>query len=75
VCEQDYSQQVIGIANGIRNLLKTLTLECEPVIARGISITKDGAPFSVSYSVEGVNLKFVDELSEGQYAVSYACLK
>lgn len=75
VCEQDYSQQVIGIANGIRNLLKTLTLECQPVPGRPITITKNGVVFSEIYTVEGFNLKFNSELSEGNYAVSYSCLK
>lgn len=75
VCEQDYSQQVEGIANGIRNLLKTLTLECEPVVDRGIEIKKDGVAFNEAYAVEGLNLKFSSELAAGEYSVSYSCLK
>lgn len=75
VCEQDYATQIAGIANGIRNLLKTMTLTCEPLPGRPVTITKDGQPFVSSFIVEGLNLRFASELSAGQYIVNYECLK
>ncbi|MCB0369720.1 MAG: hypothetical protein KDD45_09840 [Bdellovibrionales bacterium] len=75
VCEMDYAEQVKGIANGIRNLLKTITLQCEPVSGYPIKIYKEGALIQPTYTVEGVNLKFDTELDPGKYSVDYTCLK
>lgn len=75
VCEMDYSAQVNGIAQGVRDLLKTLTLQCEPLQNFGITVTKNGAVVSAPFKVEGVNLKFDQELDPGQYQVIYRCLK
>lgn len=75
VCEQDYATQIAGIANGIRNLLKTMTLTCEPLPGKPITLTKDGQPFVAPFTIEGVNLRFASELAAGQYVVNYSCLK
>lgn len=75
VCEQDYATQIAGIANGIRNLLKTMTLSCEPLAGKPITMTKDGQPFVASYTLEGLNVRFASELAAGQYVVNYSCLK
>lgn len=77
VCASDYASQVTGIAQGIRDTLKTLTLQCEPLQSNGhtISIKKDGQPLSQSFTVQGVNLQFNSELLPGNYEVNYNCLK
>lgn len=75
VCATDYAAQVQDVAQGIRDLLKTLTLECVPLVDRGITITHEGVAFNKTYRVEGVNLKFDEELLPGSYNVQYTCLK
>lgn len=75
VCASDYSTQVSGVAQGIRDLLKTLTLQCEPLPERGITVQRDGAAVTGNYVIEGVNLKFDAELEPGDYTVEYSCLR
>lgn len=76
VCEMDYAAQVSGIAQGVRNLLKTMSLQCQPITAGfNIGLKKDGQLFSGSYRVDGVNLVFDQELAPGNYQVDYHCLK
>ncbi len=75
VCESDYAAQVSGIATGIRNMLKTLTLECQAMSQHPITVTKDGQAFNGTFVVEGINLKFATELAPGNYSVSYRCLR
>ena len=75
VCEMDYSNQVKDIAEGIRSLLKTLTLDCPPSNQKSITVFKDGVALSDPFSVEGVNLRFQNELLPGKYNVNYSCLK
>lgn len=75
VCELDYASQVSGIATGIRNMLKTLTLQCEPLQQFGIEVSKDGIPYNEPFSISGVNLNFTTELPAGDFSVTYRCLK
>ena len=75
VCESDYAGQLMGIANGIRQLVKTMTLSCPPLSQFPIVITKDGHPFGGVYTLAGVNLRFDAELPPGNYQVDYQCLK
>lgn len=76
VCEQDYAAQVTGIAQGVRNLLKTMSLQCKPLTdGYSINIKKDGQAFVDVFRVDGVNLIFEKELSPGNYVVDYRCLK
>lgn len=77
VCASDYGAQVTGVAEGVRNMLKTLTLQCNPILDRGlgVTITLNGAPFNQSFKVEGVNLVFNQELIVGDYQIKYNCLK
>lgn len=75
VCEADYAAQVQGVATSIRDLIKQFTLTCAPLPEYPITITKDGVAFTASYTVEGVNLKFNDALTAGNYKIDYACLK
>lgn len=74
VCEMDYSNQVRGISEGVRDLLKTLTLSCEPIDRIPIKVKRDGIEVTGSYRVDGVNLKFETELVPGDYTVEYGCL-
>ncbi|MBX2987311.1 MAG: hypothetical protein KF802_05375 [Bdellovibrionaceae bacterium] len=75
VCASDYGAQVSGIAQGIRDLLKTMTLQCTPVAGRPIVIKKDGAVVTPGFQADGVNLKFDSELEPGNYTVDYDCLR
>jgi len=75
VCESDYAQQVAGIAEQIRDLVKSITLSCEPLTQFPIEVRRNGAPYSGSFVVEGVNLKFASILEPGEYHVDYKCLK
>lgn len=75
VCETDYASQVNGIATEIRNLVKNITLTCEPLSTHPITVTRNGVAFTVPFTVEGVNLKFADTLEPGEYKVNHACLR
>ncbi len=75
VCATDYASQVQDAAEGIRNLLKTITLNCVPVAQSGIIIKREGVLVTNTYRIEGVNLKFDQELLPGSYQVDYKCLK
>ena len=75
VCASDYASQVQDAAEGIRNLLKTITLNCVPLVDRGITIKREGVIVTNTYQVEGVNLKFNQELEPGSYQIDYKCLK
>lgn len=75
VCERDYAPQIQGIANGIRDLLKTMTLQCAPLADRGIVVKRAGTAYAGTYRIEGVNLKFDAELEPGDYSVEYSCLR
>lgn len=74
VCASDYAAQAKGIAQEIRNLLKTLTLACAPLSNQPITVTKNGVVISNPFTVEGVNIKFDTELEPGEYSVKYSCL-
>lgn len=75
VCASDYAGQVMEIANGVRNLLKTLTLSCQPLPELGIKVIKDGVEYKAAYTLQGVNLEFGAALESGKYSVEYSCLK
>lgn len=76
VCEMDYATQVQGVAQEIRNLLKTLSLKCAPLPQFGVKIQKDGVDWTPgNYVVNGLNMVFDKELEPGNYSVSYQCLK
>ncbi|MFN8945812.1 MAG: hypothetical protein ACK5WZ_14440 [Pseudobdellovibrionaceae bacterium] len=75
VCATDYASQVQDAAEGIRNLLKTLTLSCVPVTGKPITIQRDGTVITNTYILEGLNLKFTTELTPGNYQVNYTCLR
>lgn len=74
VCASDYAAQAKGIAQEIRNLLKTLTLTCAPLSNKPITVEKNGTAVSTTFTIEGVNLKFASELEPGQYTVKYSCV-
>lgn len=75
VCAKDYAGQLVGIANKIRELVKTMTLSCQPLAQYPITVSKDGQPYSGAFVVEGVNLRFDAELLPGSYSIDYQCLK
>lgn len=75
VCEADYASQVTGIANGIVNMSKSISLTCEALKQYPIVIKKDGVVYNKAFVQEGMNLKFNDFLEAGNYSVDYTCLK
>lgn len=75
VCEADYASQVTGIANGIVNMSKSISLTCEALKQYPIVVKKDGVVYTKPYVQEGINLKFADFLEAGNYEVEYTCLK
>jgi hypothetical protein len=75
VCEMDYAAQVQGIAERVRNLLKTLTLECAPVAGRPVVVYRDGVVYPGAFKNEGLNLLFETELLPGAYTIKYQCLR
>lgn len=75
VCESDYAGQIAGIAQGVRDLLKTLTLQCAPLAAFPVTVKKDGVVVTAPFRIDGVNLKFDEELEPGAYQVDYRCVK
>jgi hypothetical protein len=77
VCAADYAAQMQGIAEGVRKTLKTLTLSCEPIVndIRKIVVQKDGQNFSGTFTKQGVNLVFDQDLPQGDYQVDYSCVK
>jgi hypothetical protein len=74
VCESDYAAQLTGIASRIRDLLKTLTLQCEPVAGYPIVVELNGQVYTAPYVVEGLNLRFNTEFPPGTVTVNYNCL-
>lgn len=77
VCATDYAAQVQGIAEGVRNTLKSFTLTCAPVIdsMRSLLVLKDGQVYNGTRYIQGLNVVFDQMLPEGNYEVYYSCLK
>ncbi|WII73505.1 hypothetical protein QJS83_06425 [Bdellovibrio sp. 22V] len=77
VCATDYAAQVQGIAEGVRNTLKSITLSCAPVIdsMRSLLVLKDGQVYDGTRTVQGLNVVFDQMLPAGNYEVLYSCLK
>lgn len=77
VCATDYSAQVQGVAEGVRNTLKTITLTCTPIVdsSHTVTVMKDGVPYTAASSLTGLNLVYNDVLPVGNYEVVYSCLK
>lgn len=77
VCASDYAEQATGIAQGVKNTLKSVTLSCVPVVdaENPLTIIKDGQQFIQPYVLKGVNMEFTDKLPAGHYSLSYSCLK
>lgn len=75
VCAMDYTDQVRQISEGVRDLLKTLTLSCEPVDKIPVTVSRDGVPVAGAFRIDGVNIKFDHELEPGDYVIEYGCLE
>lgn len=79
VCASDYASQLAGIGEGVRNSLKSITLNCTPVVAgelnQSIKVLKDGQIYADAFTVSGLNLNFSQELAPGDYKIQYTCLK
>lgn len=77
VCAADYAAQVQGIAEGVRNSLKSFTLSCAPVVdsMRSLLVLKDGQVYDGTRKIDGLNVVFDNMLPAGNYEVYYSCLK
>ncbi len=75
VCEPDYGTQLAKLGDSVRNMKKSLTMECSPIhnVSGDIIITKDGQPFTETYNVDGHKIIFNDWLPEGHYHLEYKC--
>ena len=75
VCATNYADQVKGIAEKIRAMTKTITLQCQPVPGTPITIMKNGSPYNNNFSLNSLQLSFEVDLGAGNYQVNYSCLK
>lgn len=86
VCENDYTSQLKGIGQKVIELLKNVTLQCEP-----LDVDVDGSPdievlysasgnptsftqYAGAYTQSGLQLTFDDYLLKGSYQFKYTCL-
>jgi hypothetical protein len=75
VCASDYGAQLSGIGDSVRQMNKTMTLQCEPVGPRNSSVVVryNGANFTDPYEVIGTKLVFQRNLPLGRYSLFYRC--
>ena len=85
VCENDYTSQLADIGQSVKDMQKTITLECEPVDTDNDSVVDievgykpQGAanyqPYAGANTVQGVKLVFDDFLPPGDFKVDYSCV-
>jgi hypothetical protein len=78
VCESDYGTQLAKIGEGVKDLVKSVNLTCEP-----LDIDKDGkAEFEVvlesgktppAFTIAGMRVIFATELPVGNHQLHYFC--
>lgn len=75
VCANDYGAQLSGIGDSVRQMNKTMTLQCEPIGPSNSSVVVryNGANFTDPYEVIGTKLVFQRNLPLGRYTLSYRC--
>ena len=86
VCETDYAAQLNDIGQNVRDMQKTIALDCQPLDTNGdnvpdITVTLNPAgrmpasfdPYVESYQVQQSKLVFDDFLVPGDYKVDYSC--
>ncbi|MFN3454307.1 MAG: hypothetical protein ACK41T_05050 [Pseudobdellovibrio sp.] len=77
VCATDYAAQVEGIAKGIKESLKAVTLACSPIVnaQNTVKVTVDGALYTDNFKIQGMNIIFDHALPHGKVRFNYSCLK
>lgn len=80
VCEADYGAQLAKIGDGVRSLVTSIELDCEPqdVDKDGqadLEVTLQGGGIVPGFTIQDKKLVFADPLPIGQHTVTYACLK
>lgn len=77
VCATDYAAQVEGIAKGIKESLKAVTLACSPIVnaQKTVKVTVDGALYTDNFKIQGMNIIFDHALPHGKVKFNYSCLK
>ncbi|MCB0377350.1 MAG: hypothetical protein KDD33_02570 [Bdellovibrionales bacterium] len=86
VCERDYTTQLADIGQSVKDMQKTISLECAPVDEDGdgqveISVrfaelgSSSFQAYSGSFQLQGLKLVFDDLLPPGDYRVNYSCVK
>ncbi len=73
VCASDYAAQVQNIANDVRNMVKALTLSCQPVPGTTVSVKRNGTAYTGLFHLDGIKILFDDVLAEGDFSVEYSC--
>ncbi len=70
----DYSESLKAIGNGIRNLVNSVKLSCEPYKGK-VTVLKDSAEYTGTAStLTGDTLTFATDLPDGVYKFQYQCL-
>ena len=72
VCAMDYAQQVKDIAQGVRDTLKSVTLQCSPVDGKVI-VRKGSVVLNEKYEIRGRSIVFANILQAGNYSFEYVC--
>ncbi|MCB0420513.1 MAG: VWA domain-containing protein [Bdellovibrionales bacterium] len=78
VCAKNYSNQLANIGEYIRNLLKRIPLDCEPVDVDhdgrvDLKVAFDSSNVNVPYKVEGRELVFSEPPPLGSHRIEYTC--
>lgn len=77
VCESDYTSQLVDIGKSVKAMVKTATLECDPVAnsIKVYSVDNQGieTPYSGTYSLNALKIIFDNELPIGDYNIRYEC--
>ena len=85
VCAQDYTSQLSSIGQSVRDMKKTISLQCSPVDSDGdgiveMSVVKGNGsgvyvPYSGTFIIQGQKIVFDDFLSPGDYQFNFNCVK
>jgi hypothetical protein len=76
VCATDYGSQLRGIGDSVRQMVRTMDLDCAPIGPNNSSIVilYNGANYTEPYEVQGLKILFQKNLPVGRYELRYRCL-
>ena len=80
ICAESYTEHLGHIGESIRNVHKTISLECEPRDEDGDSDVKNDIRLPASlqgmdFSLQGLELKFTSDVPLGTHTIVYFCDK